>query len=127
MDKAALKFIFSNAIIAATARGIVLGYGESKVRDLCRCLAETFFLTTSDGDRIYTTFTQDNEINSVRGFEAGSYYEIFEQQVATIVNNSTPTLSTANKEIVTVCVHAVIFGYAINPNTNFKDLSELIG
>ena len=128
MDRAAYKFIFANAILAVCARGRALGYGDTKTRDLCRCIALAFSLSEPDGDSAYTSVTRpDNGLETIKGFEIDSIYEDYEQDVIDVLTSNTYGITPDVIETLSVGVHAVIFGYALNPNISINYLYLPIG
>ncbi len=120
-----LRFIFANAIPAALIRADRFGLSHLK-RDLCRTFAVGFGLTEYQGDDIYAHGA--NTLDTVVGFGDTSHYEGFEAVVRTQVNASAASaLTEINKKILTLVVHSIIFGYALNPNIPEAGLYNVIG
>jgi hypothetical protein len=129
MAQEAIKYIFANAVTAALIKADVSALYTTKKRDICRTLAIGFGLSQSNGDAIFKN-SETSGLSTVNGFGIGSYYnDIYEQNVRNVFDATEETsgLTNPQKDILTLVIHAIIFGYAANPNITEEELYTVIG
>jgi hypothetical protein len=119
------RHIFANAVTAALLRAKALGRDDQ--RELARSIAVGFGLTESQGDSIYTSFLEDAQ--DVNGFADGTFYDSYEESVRDILvgDSRTSSLTSGQIDVLTLVAHAIIFGYAMNPNIEAGLLNNVIG
>jgi hypothetical protein len=128
MADSGLRFIYANAIPIVCLRADYLNLTANQ-RDFCRSISIGFGLTVSDGDSAFTDAIEDAPLTDIIGFDLSSQYHQYEQYVKTIFSSSfySSNLSDNQKLMYVAAIHAIIFGYALNPNIELSDLSKVIG
>lgn len=119
------RYIFAGAVSAALFRSQSLGRDDQ--REIARSFAIGFGLTESQGDEVYTNFI--TEPQDVNGFGAGTYYDLYEESVKTILLADTRTnfLTDAQNSVLALIAHAIIFAFATTPNIEASLLNNVIG
>ena len=122
MPDAKLQSFFGMSISAAYTRAVNANR-RNELKGICIGFSEGFSMQQSDGEDIYEYYQSLPSLSSTNL----DLYNLYEEQVATIINNSYPDVSTSDKQILTITAHALIFSASLNTNIELSTISYTIG
>ena len=122
-----LREIFGLATTSSYIRGTVMGFDNTRLKNICEGICVGFGLNNSDGDTLFFYYQSNNNLLNSIGFDDSSHFALYQSDVQTLIDNFLPSESAINRQTLALAAFSVIWGYALNQTTDINTIVTTIG